>query len=127
LEGGIKVKDFPAFMKNERNRIHAGQQNTEDIEGYYFEGADGSQMAFLTCYSDGVSKEHKHDFDEYMVCVQGQYTVTLEGQEIVLNPGDELFIPRGTLQGGSCVAGTRTIHAFGGRRIIRKDRASEDS
>jgi quercetin dioxygenase-like cupin family protein len=112
------MKDFPAFMKNKKNSINASQQNTKDIEGYYYEGNDGSQMTFWTCSSDRISNEHKHDFDEYMVCVQGQYIAVLEGKEIVLNPGDELFIPKGTLQSGRCIAGTRTIHAFGGKRII---------
>lgn len=114
------MKDFPEFMKSERNHIDSNQQNTKDIDGYYFEGADGSQMAFWTCFSDRFSKEHMHDFDEYMICVYGQYTVTMNGKEYTLNAGDELFIPKGTLQGGSCTAGTRTIHAFGGKRIQKK-------
>lgn len=111
------MKEFPNFMKNQKNHINNSQQNTKDIDGYYFEGADGSQMAFWTCYSDRTSKEHQHDFDEYMVCVYGQYTVIIDGKEIVLNPGDEFFIPKGTVQSGRCIAGTRTIHAFGGKRI----------
>ena len=111
------MKDFPEFMKNKMNHIGANQQNTKDIDGYFYNGKDGSQMAFWTCYSDRTSKEHKHDFDEYMVCVCGQYTVIINGEKYILNPGDELFIPKGTLQGGSCIAGTRTIHAFGGKRI----------
>ena len=79
-------------------------------------------MAFWTCYADRVSKEHKHDYDEYMVCVAGEYTAILNGKETVLHPGDELYIPKGTVQSGRSVAGTRTIHAFGGRRIhtVRK-------
>ncbi len=52
------MNDFPGFMKSSANRIKADQQNTDDIEGYYFEGSDGSQMAFWTCYSDKASKEH---------------------------------------------------------------------
>jgi quercetin dioxygenase-like cupin family protein len=111
------MEDFPEFMKKDMNKISSKQQNTQDIEGYYFEGKDGSQMAFWTCYMDRVSKEHRHEFDEYMVCVSGQYTAIVNGKEIVLNPGDELYIAKGTLQGGRCIAGTRTIHAFGGKRI----------
>lgn len=30
---------------------------------------------------------------------------------------DELFIPKGSAQGGRVKAGTRSIHAFGGQRI----------
>ncbi len=75
---GFDVKDFPEFMKNESNHISSKEQNTEDIDGYFYEGADGSQMAFWTCYSDRVSKKHTHEFDEYMVCVSGQYAAILK-------------------------------------------------
>ncbi len=62
-------------------------------------------------------KKHRRDFDEYTVIVSGQYTACFEDKEVVLNPGDELFVPAGTLQWGRCIAGTRSIHAFGGKRI----------
>lgn len=113
------MKDFPVFMKSEKNHISSEQQNTPDIDGYFYEGSDGSQMAFWTCHTDRVSKKHTHDFDEYMVCVYGQYTVIMNDKEFILNPGDELLIPKGTEQWGKCIAGTRTIHAFGGKRIKR--------
>lgn len=113
------MKDFPDFMKNKGNHISSKEQNTEDIDGYFYEGADGSQMAFWTCYSDRASRKHIHEFDEWMVCVSGQYTAFLNEEEFVLNPGGELFIPKGTEQWGKCIAGTRTIHAFGGRRICK--------
>lgn len=113
------MRDFPEFMKNKKNHISSKEQNTEDIDGYFYEGADGSQMAFWTCYSDGVSKKHTHDFDEYMVCLSGQYTVITNDNEVILNPGDEIFIPKGTEQWGKCIAGTRTIYAFGGKRLHR--------
>lgn len=112
------MKHFPAFMKNPTNRVDSSQQNTDDIEGYFYEGSDGCQMAFWECHSGRISKKHTHDFDEYMVCVSGEYTAYLDEKEIVLKAGDELYIPKGTEQWGKCIAGTRTIHAFGGRRII---------
>jgi quercetin dioxygenase-like cupin family protein len=111
------MKDFPDFMKQSQNHIKSEQQNTSDVDGYYYTGLDGSQMAFWTCYADRVSQKHTHDFDEYMVCIRGQYTVIMNDQEYVLNSGDEILIPKGTEQWGRCIAGTRTIHAFGGTRI----------
>ena len=99
------------------NKIDASQQNTDDIEGYVFEGVDGSQMATWECRADRVSKKHTHDFDEYMVLISCEYTAYLEGKEIRLKPGDELNIPKGTEQWGKCKAGTRSIHGFGGKRI----------
>ena len=105
-------------MMRPMNKVPMQQQNTPDIQGYYYTAADGSQMAFWTCMADRISEEHQHDYDEYMVCLSGEYVVTINGSETVLHSGDELFIPKGTVQGGRCKAGTRTIHAFGGRRII---------
>lgn len=108
---------FPEFMKRDANRVDSRQQHTDDVEGYYFTGRDGSQMAFWECRKDRVSQPHCHDFDEYILCVSGEYTACLDTGEVVLRPGDELVIPAGTEQGGRIKAGTRTIHAFGGRRV----------
>jgi quercetin dioxygenase-like cupin family protein len=114
------MEHFPDFMKNPKNKIDPTQQNTPDIEGYYYEAADGSQMAFWECHSDRTSKKHVHDFDEYTICVSGEYVACFEDKEIILKPGDELYVPKGTVQWGRCKAGTRTISAFGGKRISRK-------
>jgi quercetin dioxygenase-like cupin family protein len=117
-ENAEEVMDgFPAFMKNKWTLVPASQQNTKDLEGYYSEANDGSQVAFWTCHSGQVSVEHRHPFDEYMVCVSGQYTAHVEDQTFVLDPGDELYIEKGKLQWGQAKPGTRSIHVFGGRRI----------
>ena len=52
------MQDFPDFMKRPANRIGRESQYTEGIEGYVYNGADESQMAFWTCYQDRNSKEH---------------------------------------------------------------------
>jgi hypothetical protein len=81
-------------------------------------------MAFWTCSQTTPSAAHVHEFDEYMVVVQGCYTLILyssngAGTRIPIKAGEEYFIPRGTLQGGEVEAGTRTIHCFGGHRANR--------
>jgi len=113
------MDDFPAFMKSSANRIAASNQATPGVEGYVFDGADGSQMAFWTCHETAVSAPHVHDYDEYMLVVQGCYTLVIEGQRIQINAGEEYFIPKGMWHGGEPIAGTRAIHAFGGKRAIR--------
>ena len=52
LERISVMEHFPDFMKNPKNKIDPAQQNTPDIEGYYYEGADGSQIAFWECHAD---------------------------------------------------------------------------
>ena len=104
-------------MLNEKNSIPVSQQNTPDIEGYYYSANDGSQMAFWIYKADRVSKEHTHDYDEWMLCVEGEYTVTIDGVEHTVRAGEELFIPAGSVQGGRVKAGTRSVHAFGGQRV----------
>jgi len=113
------MRDFPAFMKNPLNSIPASSQNTAGIEGYVYDGADGSQMAFWTCCESAKSQEHVHEYDEYMVVVEGCYTLLIQGQRIDLKAGQEYLISKGIPHGGEVVAGTRTIHAFGGVRVVR--------
>ena len=66
------MNDFPEFMKNPINKVVPASQFTKDIEGYVFDGADGSQMIFWTNEAGGKSIEHTHAYDEYVVVVQGQ-------------------------------------------------------
>jgi len=54
-----------------------------------------------------------------MVVVQGCDTLVIDGVRIPVKAGEEYFIPQGVVHGGEVVAGTRTIHAFGGRRANR--------
>lgn len=113
------MDDFPPFMKNPVNRIVPAAQATPGVEGYVFDGADGSQMAFWTCRQTAPSSGHVHDYNEYIVVVQGCYTLLIGSERVALRAGDEYFIPKGVWHSGEVVAGTRTIHAFGGRRADR--------
>ena len=117
------MNDFPKFMKREADRIALTSQSTAGAEGYVFDGADGRQMAFWTCHQAAVSGAHAHEFDEYMVVVAGCYTLIIDGQRIPVEAGREYLIPRGVSHGGEVQAGTRTIHAFGGRRATRSRRS----
>jgi mannose-6-phosphate isomerase-like protein (cupin superfamily) len=118
------MEEFPAFMKSPVNRIATSSQATPGVEGYVFDGVDGSQMAFWTCSQTVPSAAHVHEFDEYMIVVQGCYTLIryrpdAPEERIMIRAGEECFIPRGVLHGGEVEAGTRTIHAFGGLRAMR--------
>ena len=114
------MNDFPEFMKNPLNRIAAASQFTEGIEGYVFDGADGSQVAFWSCSQDRVSTVHAHDFDEYVMVIEGRCVVIMAELRIELVAGDEFLVPKGTLQSMEVAAGTRTVHVFGGKRARRE-------
>ena len=113
------MDEFPEFMKRAANRIATGSQATPGVEGYVFDGVDESQMAFWTCRQPAASEEHVHEYDEYMIVVQGCYTLLMDGKRIPVKAGEEYFIPRGVVHAGQVVAGARTIHAFGGHRADR--------
>jgi len=114
------MNDFPEFMRNPSNRIASQSQYTSGIEGYVFDGVDGSQIAIWTNRKGGISAEHTHGYDEYFIVVQGQYDVIIGSERIPVRVGEEYFIPRGTPHGGVSLPGTRTIHAFGGKRAVRE-------
>ena len=112
------MNEFPEFMRNPANAIGSRSQS-KGIDGYVFDGIDGSQMAFWQCKIDGESTLHTHEFDEYFVVLQGRYTLIIEGRKVSVSTGQEYFIPKGLPHAGEFVAGTRTIHAFGGKRAKR--------
>jgi mannose-6-phosphate isomerase-like protein (cupin superfamily) len=125
------MDDFPAFMKSAANRIASSSQATPGVEGYVFDGADGSQMAFWTCRESAVSAPHVHNYDEYMLVVQGCYTLLFHGPcapgasapsgatSVPVHAGQEYLISKGQWHSGKPTAGTRTIHCFGGHRAER--------
>jgi mannose-6-phosphate isomerase-like protein (cupin superfamily) len=116
------MDNFPEFMRNPANRIASSSQATPGVEGYVFDGADGSQMAFWTCGESAASATHTHDYDEYMLVVQGCYTIIMDGKRFPVRSGEEYLTPRGVPHSGEILAGTRTIHAFGGHRAHRVSR-----
>ncbi len=113
------MNEFPGFMRNPLNTV-SSHQKSAGVEGYIYDGADGSQVLIFQCATNGISKEHVHDFDEYFVVIQGQYTLGIEGRTFKLTAGREYYIPRGTPHDGAFIGGTRTINAFGGKRAERK-------
>lgn len=116
------MAQFPQFMLNAANRIAASSQHSAGVEGYVFDGVDGSQMAFWQTACDGVTAEHIHPFDEWLAILEGVYCLNLDGREIRLEAGQECHIPAGTRISGRFAAGTRSVHAFGGPRAQRATR-----
>src|SRR5215510_1230120 len=114
------MADFPAVVKHPANRIAVGSQHTPGVEGYVFDGADGSQVAFWRADRDAATSLHTHAFDEYFLVVEGTYFLVLDGKEVRVDAGQEFFIPRGMPISGRVTAGTRTIHVFGGQRARRQ-------
>ena len=111
--------EFPKFMRRPCNAVKLSKRSG-NMEGYVFDGADGSQMVIWQSPEGGCSKMHVHDFDEYAVVVKGTFTGTVGGKKITLEPGDEAFIPSGVPHDGIYSANYRAIDAFGGRRVERK-------
>ncbi len=121
-----ELDDFPEFMRSAANLIRAGDQHTPGIKGYIFDGADGSQVAIWTHVGPSGKEPNldAHEFDEWLVVVQGEYLLEVAGVRRLMKPGDEALIPAGSSHAGQCGDGvTRTIHAFGGHRADRETRA----
>ncbi len=117
------MKEFPEFMRNPSNAV-GPHQKSDGVEGFIYDCADGNQVVIFQCATNGISKEHAHDFDEYFVVIQGEYTLGIEGRTIKLTAGQEYYIPKGIPHDGAFIAGTRTINAFGGKRAERKSQGA---
>jgi quercetin dioxygenase-like cupin family protein len=112
------MKEFPRFMRSGGNAIDPAMVS-EGVEGYIFDGADGSQMAVFTTHKDGKSREHTHPYDEYFLVIEGECTLCIGGERVVLRKGDEYHIPQGEPHSTEFKGGSRSIHAFAGQRAKR--------
>ena len=112
------MNPFPQFMRNPENAVEASHQ-AGGMEGYVYDGIDGSQLVVWHCPDGGESPMHTHDYDEYAIVIQGTFTGTVDGKPIAMGPGDECFIAAGTPHDGTYSHNYRAIDAFGGRRVKR--------
>ena len=69
--------------------------------------------------SNKPQTEHRHEYDEYMVIVEGAYTLKINGETIHLKAGDEYVTSKGMTHSGISAPGTRITYAFGGKRANR--------
>ena len=86
-----------------------------------FDGADGTQLLLCHAKSDAETGEQWRDSDEYLVVLEGSYVLRINGMDIQLGAGREFVIPRSARISGRFTAGTRTLHAFGGRGLQRAE------
>lgn len=98
----------------------ASKSQSKGVKGWVYDGADGKQMAYWICEADGKSAEHVHPYDEYFIVVQGEYVLIISGKRISVRAWEEYFIPKNVPHAGEFIAGTRTIHCFGGKRAERE-------
>ncbi len=115
------MNDFPEFMRDPKNKISSKSQYTKDIEGYVFDGIDESQAAFWKLNKARISEKHVHEYDEYLLVVQGKYTLIFDDKRVPLSAGEEYLIPKGLAHAGENTPNTRTIHVFGGKRVKREN------
>lgn len=114
------MKEFPAFMRHPANAVLSAGPSSA-LEGFLFEGRDGSQLVLWQCQAGGRSETHSHDYDEYAVVLSGIFTGMIGDRRVTMKPGDECYIPAGTPHSGEYSAGYRAIDAFGGRRVHHKN------
>ncbi len=110
------MKKFPEFIRNEKNRV---PDAPEGMEGFVFDGADGSQIVLWENRSGGSVELHQHDFWEYCLVLEGRYEGVIDGKPVTLGPGDECLIPPGVPHKGTHSENYRAKDIFGGQRIKR--------
>lgn len=107
--------EFPVFMKQPGSRAADDSRYPASIERHVLNGADGLQMEFWHARSDTSIPQALHDFEEYIMVVEGEYVLSINGMEFPLRPGREFVVPSHAHVSARLAAGTRTLHVFGGR------------
>ena len=80
--------------------------------------SESPEMMFVAVdFSAGAfGKQHSHHHVQATYVKSGRFTVTLDGVEHDLGPGDSLVIPSNVTHGCTCVEGGDLIDAFTPRR-----------
>ncbi len=107
------MAEFPSFVRNTRNCIARSSQYTNDIEGFVWDGADGSQICVWTSHADRTSTEHAHDFDDVLV-IEGKCTAIVDGKRIELAPG------QGMARASRANVGARSRYRTSSRHLLRR-------
>lgn len=76
------------------------------------EGASKQRVVFRSFKEDTALPEKVQAQGEYVVVLEGQLTLIMNGSEVPLNAGAELFVHPGIRTGLRAKAGTRSIHAW---------------
>lgn len=59
---------------------------------------------------DGDHARHVHlDTDEFFLCLEGSFTIEMDGSSVVLGPGDTFTVPRGVHHFPRAESGTRIL------------------
>jgi quercetin dioxygenase-like cupin family protein len=114
------MTEFPRFLRNSANAV-LSDEAAGGMEGYVYDGADGSQVVLWHSAEGGASPPHKHDYDEYCIVVRGTFKGKIGGRAVEFGPGQECFIPAGVEHEGVYSSNYRAIDGFGGRRVRRKN------
>ena len=104
---------FPDFVRKSELEV----ESPDGLRGFMFEGRNGSQVIFWECDAHLEIPPHTHDFDEYIVVIEGNCKEIVEGKINLLNKGDECLVPRGKLHGAIMEPNYRGIEYFGSTRF----------
>jgi len=110
------MKNFPDFTKNDKNKA---MEEKEGMEGYIFDGADGSQAVLWEDVLGGEGSLHKHDYWEYFLVIKGNWDGFVGDKSIHLGPGDEYAVPPGVPHKGTHSPNYRSIDVFERKRFKR--------
>lgn len=73
-------------------------------------GAEKGQLIYSVVEPGAGSTEpHVHDFDQFMMVVEGSFRMVLDGVEEIVNAGELLFIPAGVWHSGVAQGEDRSV------------------
>jgi hypothetical protein len=111
------VHKFPDFLQYSTESIpEIARWNLGSGQGNIFLG-DDARMVFWSYPKSEQSEPSINRYDEYIVVVEGRYTIVVNGTSTAYGPdeqgGPDVHIPSGLRHSRQVIGGTRTIHVFG--------------
>ena len=89
-------------------------ESHEVIPGYHavFIHMDHMTLAYWKIEAGAEMPEHSHPHEQVANLLEGEFEMTLEGEQMTLEPGTVAVIPSGTPHGGRAIKDCRILDVF---------------
>jgi quercetin dioxygenase-like cupin family protein len=99
------MKEYPQVIRKKANKVAPSFVYAENCDGYVHDGVEGSQTVYWTYRGHAIESTHSHEYDEYLLVVEGSYYVLSQGKVTKVKAGEEYLISKGVDHGGEANPG----------------------
>jgi len=120
-----KAKSKPAIFPEVITRLPSAEIRVEGAKAWILQ-SDASQLVFFEFKQGTKVPEHKHDYSQWGIVVDGKMELVVDGKPWMCKKGTEYLVPAGAKHFARFLAQTRVMDYFSERNRY-KPKANTDA